>query len=211
MIKVSGTIIAILELGLFYLISHEIRDKYNDLEKINKVSYYWLMFTVLTGIWEWTYVRNRGKARRVALQLLKKKQHVWSKKYDLGLVFPWRLSRQFYAEYGAYADREYMRLKDDWSLVVEGSHAALCAFFAFMSIFSTAMGINLIEAIYISMAAQFTNSFMYMGEYFIQVSDPDSVNYNTKKFPCDMFLLKRPFMWINIFWLIMPTYVLLTI
>ena len=58
------------------------------------------------------------------------------------------------------------------------------------------------------MGSQFMNSLLYMGEYFIQVEEKDSVNYNRKEFPTGNFLLKRPFMWINFFWLAMPTYVL---
>ena len=60
-----------------------------------------------------------------------------------------------------------------------------------------------------SMASQFMNSLLYMGEYFIQINDPNSVNYDTERFPCGRFLIKRPFMWINFFWLAMPTYVII--
>ena len=34
-----------------------------------------------------------------------------------------KLARIFYAEYGAWADREYMVSSDDWSRTIEGSHA----------------------------------------------------------------------------------------
>ena len=57
------------------------------------------------------------------------------------------------------------------------------------------------------MSSQFMNSLLYMSEYFVQTNDPNSVNYNTPKFPCGFALLKRPFMWINAAWLIMPVYV----
>ena len=59
----------------------------------------------------------------------------------------------------------------------------------------------------ISMSSQFMNSLLYMTEYFIQTMNVNSVNYNSKRFPCGFALLKRPFMYINAFWLIMPTYV----
>ena len=31
------------------------------------------------------------------------------------------------------------------------------------------------------------NSLLYMGEYFIQINDPNSVNYDTERFPCGRF------------------------
>ena len=58
------------------------------------------------------------------------------------------------------------------------------------------------------MASQLMNSILYMGEYFIQIKDKHSVNLNTPKFPCGFALIKRPFMYVNLFWTIMPCYVL---
>ena len=57
----------------------------------------------------------------------------------------------------------------------------------------------------------FMNSVLYMAQYYIQTENSDSVNYNTAQFPTGSFLSKRPFMWINYAWLIMPCYVLSTL
>ena len=43
-----------------------------------------------------------------------------------------------------------------------------------------------------------------MFNYCIQVQQPSSVNYNTSSFPSGSYLEKRPFMYINIFWTLMP-------
>ena len=59
------------------------------------------------------------------------------------------------------------------------------------------------------MGTQLMNSILYMSEYFIQTNTPSSINYNTPKFPCGKFLLKRPFMYINIFWTVMPFFILI--
>ena len=144
------------------------------------------------------------------MKFLSKKKHVWSNKYSVSTLIPSRLAIQFYSEYAAYADREYYNLRDFWSILVEGSHGIQCGLFSFLSVFFYITK-NYHESLMLttfSMASQFMNSLLYMGEYFIQINDEYSVNYDTSKFPCGRFLLKRPFMWINFFWLAMPTYVL---
>ena len=55
-----------------------------------------------------------------------------------------------------------------------------------------------------AMGSQLMNSILYMSEYIIQCRDPSNVNYNSDAFPCGFLLIKRPFMYINIFWTIMP-------
>ena len=50
------------------------------------------------------------------------------------------------------------------------------------------------------------NSLLYMASYFIQEKEKDNVNYDNSTFPSDKWLTKRPFMWVNIFWLLMPFY-----
>mgnify|MGYP003965923789 CR=1 FL=1 len=207
--KVSGTIIGILEILSFYIISYNVKLYNPKLQTINTISYYWLMFTILTGIWEYTFVLYRKPIRRIAFKFIHKKEHVWSNKYSLKLLIPWNLSRQFYAEYGAYADREYMSIKDSWSRLIEGTHSLICGVFAFLSIYYLSINNqSYYITISISMASQLMNSILYMGEYFIQIKDKHSVNLNTPKFPCGFALIKRPFMYVNLFWTIMPCYVL---
>ena len=207
---VRGFVGALLELEIFFGIS-TIMLKYFQINFINKIAYYWLCFTILTGIWEMFYVIQHKAVVFMSNNLLVKKQHVWCKKYDIDMVFPWKLSRIFYAEYGAYADREYMTCKDNWSRIIEGTHCLLCAIFSFFTIYYY----NLDKLKYslclgISMGSQLMNSILYMGEYFIQTKNKDSVNFDSEAFPCGKLLLKRPFMWINIFWTIMPLYILTT-
>jgi len=215
--KVSGTSIGVIELVLFFYTTTKIRNFVTVFNDINRFSYYWLSFTVLTGIWELTYVINRDSVRRLASYFIRKKIHVWTNMYGLDLLLPWKLSKQFYTEYGAYADREYISNKDGWSLIIEGSHCMLCGIFAMLALgtkltCSTNTDKISCDVLYhmfmsVSMASQFMNSLLYMAEYFIQTTNVDSVNYNSKNFPCGFALSKRPFMYINAFWMIMPTYV----
>ena len=58
------------------------------------------------------------------------------------------------------------------------------------------------------MGNQLMNSVLYMGQYFIETGDVDSVNYNDDDFPAGFLLYKRAFMYVNIFWTIMPAIVL---
>ena len=60
----------------------------------------------------------------------------------------------------------------------------------------------------ISMGTQLMNSILYMGEYLIQLHSENNVNYKNN-FPCGKYLQKRPFMYINLFWSLMPSYVLI--
>ena len=110
--KCSGLIIGILEILSFVFFSSKIRHHY-DLYSINSWTYYWLMMTVLTGIWEFTFISNYKKVNKRSQQLINNKQNVWTNKYNLWYILPWNLAKIFYAEYGAYADREYMTIKDE--------------------------------------------------------------------------------------------------
>ena len=40
------------------------------------------------------------------------------------------------------------------------------------------------------------------------MKNKNSINYNNKNFPAGFLLYKRPFMWINLFWTLMPSYIL---
>ena len=61
----------------------------------------------------------------------------------------------------------------------------------------------------VSMGTQFMNSYLYMFSYFIQETETDNVNYNSSYFPSNKWLTYRPFMWVNIFWLVMPFYTII--
>jgi len=209
--KISGILIGIVELTLFYVFSKSLKEKYVVLNSMRSLSYYWIMMTILTGIWELSYIINHQKIINISTQFLKDKKNVWTSKYSLYYIIPWNLSKIFYAEYSAYADREYMTNKDIWSRIVEGTHALLCGLFSLLSI------VSLIYKNYyycyitmaIAMSTQLMNSLMYMSEYYIQIKDKNSVNYNSNDFPCGKNLLKRPFMYVNLLWTICPSYVIL--
>ena len=68
---------------------------------------------------------------------------------------------------------------------------------------------NYLIALSVAMGTQFMNSYLYMFSYFIQEKEPTNINYNSSNFPSDRWLTDRPFMWVNIFWLIMPFYTIL--
>ena len=45
--------------------------------------------------------------------------------------------------------------------------------------------------------------------YILGKDEPSNVNYNTSSFPSNTWLTDRAFMWVNIFWLVMPFYTIL--
>ena len=211
MLILSGIELAIIEIGLIFCSSFTLKQNNKDLSKLNSILFYWTFFTFCTGIWEAAFLIQYVNTCNTAEELLKTKEHVWTKTYDISYILPWKFSNIFYAEYGAYADREYMQVKDNWSRVIEGSHAILCGIFA---LFAILFKIKKKEPHYyvsisVCMGSQLMNSVLYMINYFHQMHDPSNVNYITPYFPAGTFLEKRPFMYINIFWTLLPSYIIL--
>ena len=210
---VNGINLAIIELFLFYQVSSNIMNDYPILTTIDEISYYWIMFTVMTGIWEASFIYNRKKGNNISKQLLRDKSHVWTNRYNLSSLRPDRFALQFYGEYGAYADREYMIVYDDWSAIIEGSHALICGGFSVGAIYNLIYYNNIGFVYYtlIAMSAQWMNSVLYIGQYMIQTKEEYHINQDRQQFPTGKWLEKRPFFYINMFWTLMPMYVVWTL
>tara|TARA_B110000285_G_scaffold142694_1_gene159464 strand:- start:520 stop:1263 length:744 start_codon:yes stop_codon:yes gene_type:complete len=207
----KGYTIGILEIVLYFIGSITFRNYYPILKTINNITYFWVMMTILTGIWELSFISNYMNVSNMSQELIQTNTHTWTNNYNISYVLPWKLSPIFYAEYGAWADREYMSHTDDWSRIIESSHCTQCALFSFLAIMFKIMGYhnNYLIALSVSMGTQFMNSFLYMSSYFIQEQTPSNINYNSSKFPSNILLTDRPFMWVNILWLVMPFYTIL--
>ena len=116
---VQGWIIGGIEIIIYFIVSYQIRKRTSILQTMNSITYYWMTMTVLTMIWEIFFVVNYKSVNVLAQQLISNNTHVWTNDYDMTYILPWKLSHIFYAEYGAYADKEYMLLYNDWSRVIE--------------------------------------------------------------------------------------------
>ena len=203
---VNGTVCAIIELGIFFVLAQQVRT-HLALQSVDPCAYYWLAFTILTGIWEFFYVTQKKEVSQMANQLIESNERVWTNEYSICVLLPWKFSKLFYSEYAAYADREYMNMQDRWSLSIEGTHAMICGAYSVIG-----LGMLLYEpysckfqiGIGAAMGSQLMNSILYMSEYVIQVQDTNNVNYNSDVFPAGRLLWKRPFMYINVFWTVMP-------
>ena len=218
-----GFLIAVFELYLFYIIGYLVKKNIYNLQSINIIVYYWLLFTILTMIWELSFVFNYSETIQYSKYLLQNKKHVWTSNYNFSYVLPWKLSKIFYAEYGAYADKKYMVKYGDWSRIIESTHAIFCGIFASFAIKYKITNDKKKFALMSSfgMGAQLMNSILYMSNYFNEllcnpnVNYPDkfniNINCNTNYFPTGDYLIKRPFMYINIFWTIMPIFVVCNI
>ena len=210
-LKISGIALALTELGLFgagatvpYLFMEQLRD-------FDPICYYWCCFTVLTGIWEASFVTNYTLVGDQGHYLLVTATRVWNTKYSLLYLLPWKLAIVFYGEYAAYADREYMSLKDKWSRLIESTHAFFCATFSlFTLILYTLEEDERAEVAWaIAMGTQLMNSILYMGQYMVQVHELSSPNHNSEEFPCGRALCKRPFMYVNAAWTLLPIYAII--
>ena len=209
----NGIGIGIIEICMFLWISNVIRKKnIKRFRKLNIVSYFWLMMTILTGFWEVCFVTNYYSINKLSQTFITNKEHAWTNNYTLNYIFPWNVARIFYAEYGAWADREYMVSTDDWSRTIEGSHALFCGLFALLAIHGRLIRKHRYSLIMTAagMGCQLMNSVLYMVNYFIQTKQVQSCNYNNESFPTGEALIDRPFMYVNIFWTIMPIWVILT-
>lgn len=205
-----GIDIAIVELFLFFSTAYTFRIYNKPLKNIDDISYYWLSFTILTFIWETSFIINYKDIHNYSWYLLKNNENVWKNKYSLSYIIPWDMAKIFYSEYAAYADREYMLLTNDWSRVIESTHAYICGISSIMAL-SYKLKSNhnkFLIAASISMGSQLMNSILYMSNYLIQINDPYNVNYCTNFFKCGYMLTNRPFMYINLVWTLMPSYVL---
>ena len=207
---IPGTLIAIIEVVIYLAISFEIRRVSKKLRLFNALSYYWLTFTILTMFWEISFISNYKNVSKIATALLKTNEHVWTKTYNLTYILPWRLAYIFYAEYGAYADREYMTLINDWSRIIEGTHAIFCGLFSLITLIllkKNRKGASLVTMC-ACMGAQLMNSILYITNYVIETQNANNINYDIKTFPSGFLFIDRPFMYINIFWTVMPIYVI---
>ena len=206
-----GWVIGIFEILYFMILSYGIKNIFTFLNQLNNIIYYWLSFTILTGIWETSFLVTYDSVVYDAKDLIKNETHVWTNRYDFSYTCPWKLSKIFYSEYGAWADREYMSLTDSWSHTVEGTHLIFCAIFSFVGLLSglERKTTKSLVVTGMAMAFQLMNSIMYMIQYGIQCNDIHSINYyNNTNFPLGIAMIDRPFMYVNIFWLIMPTYII---
>jgi len=208
--QLTGVMIAISEILLFGIGSSMALNTL-PVTDIDLVSYYWVTFTILTAIWEISFICKYPTVCETARLLILNKRRVWTNRYSLTYILPHKLAIIFYAQYGAYADREYMCVTDRWSRLIESTHAIYCGLFSLIAmILNVTNDIDHSEiALAVSMGSQLMNSVLYMGQYVYQIYDISNPNYNCPDFPCGKVLSKRPFMYINILWTAMPTYVII--
>ena len=202
---VQGYILALIEISIFCYISRCMKCA-KQYQNISNLIYYWCMFTVLTGFWELFFIMNYQNVTLLSQDLLKNNTHVWTNSYTLDNLIPNKFSYLFYSEYGAYADKEYMIICDDWSRVIEGTHCILCGLFCLIGFIYKFLD-NEIEcyiSLGIAMGSQLMNSILYLIVYFHQMNDSNNINYCSKNFKCGNYLSKRLFMYVNVFWFIMP-------
>ena len=131
---IDGLYIGLIEITIFFTIGFIVKVTNQQLKSLNSFTYFWSCMTVLTGIWEISFISNYKQVNNYSQLLIHNKSHVWHNSYDITYILPWKLAYIFYAEYGAWADREYMSDTDNWSHVIEGTHCSQCAFFCLLAI-----------------------------------------------------------------------------
>ena len=71
-----GIVIGMIELSIFFGISYLIREKKTQFKKMDPITYYWLMMTILTFIWEISFILTYDKVVLTSYELLINKEHV---------------------------------------------------------------------------------------------------------------------------------------
>ena len=204
--NILGLWIAIIEVLMYIGTSYFIKKKFN-FNNMDNMTYYWLTFTILTGIWEITYLLHQTNIIKNANNLIKNNEHVWTKKYPLSSIIPKNFSKLFYSEYSAWADREYKsKYKYLTMFIPKCLFCSLLSLISLVSYYNGSMN-NFYIALGISMGNQLMNSLLYIFQYTIQIHNPNSLNYITDNFPKGTLLIKRPFILINLAWIIIPIYI----
>lgn len=228
----KGYVLALIEIGIIFIGGYNLK-RLKKYKNIDIITFYWLLFTTITGIWELSFLINYNETCKKATHLLENKEHVWTNDYSLFDLLPFKFSLLFYSEYGAYADREYMLEENNWSRIIEGTHLIFCGLGSFLALLTKqsikqsiqetknikndiTIRNNKLDKYYLifvasSMSSQAMNSILYMVNYFHQTRDPINPNYNTTDFPTGNILNARPFMYINIVWTVLPLCALLSI
>jgi hypothetical protein len=209
----KGYYVALSAVAIFLVCAYATREYVEDLKDLHLVLYYWSCFTILTGVWEMFFVLYYSSIVTYAHLLMANNISVWSTDYPWYYISPNLMPQIFYAEYGARADREYLARTnhDFWARLIESSHGLCCGSFSLCTILLAACGDydKAFNCAMVAMGCQFMNSVLYMGQYSIQCNDPESVNFNSVSFPLGKWMSKRIFMWVNIFWFMFPSIIIL--
>ena len=83
---ISGTGIAFFEISLYLYISYSLRKYFKNLQNIDTVTYYWFIMTVLTFIWETSYIIHFNEISHISGDLIMNKNHVWTNKYPISSI-----------------------------------------------------------------------------------------------------------------------------
>ena len=78
-----GIFLALIELSLFAIPTIICRQHNIHLKSLGIINYFWLCFTVLTAIWELSFIINYHYVYFESLKLLKNKTHVWTNDYNI--------------------------------------------------------------------------------------------------------------------------------
>lgn len=202
--------ICAIEMGVYFIVSFLMKKLCVPFHKINNIVYYWLCMTILTGIWESSYIVNFNEITTMSNSMIVNNTHSWTTQYDFTYVNPWKFAKIFYAEYGAWADREYMYQIGEWSDTIKGTHLIFCAVFSFFGFIARfdKKSVKSLIVVGMVMVCQIINSILYMVQYIGQTQQSFSVNYYNSSWPLGTLMINRPFMYVNIFWIIIPTFIM---
>ena len=107
----SGIAIGATEISLYIGVCMLLRKIWPNLNKIDTLSYYWFVMTILTFIWELSFISQYNHVHNYAQQLINSSEHVWTNTYNLSSIIPWKLSPW-----------NRCKLKDSRSLIFNRSH-----------------------------------------------------------------------------------------
>ena len=99
---------------------------------------------------------------------------------------------------------------NDWSRIIEGTHAIFCGLFTlFALIYFKNKSYDYFIGYFCWDGSSINEFYTLYGNYVIQCRDPSSINYNTQQFPTGKYYEKRPFIYVNLFWTFMPLMIII--
>ena len=170
--------------------------KYFLYPKITYIKFFWIASTIINAIYKLGYIQNYRYIKEYAKELKEFKRHIWEYNFDYYYLLPYNFGTAFYAEYGQYADREYIKYDPIDSInIMEYSQSLehIGISLPILSLYLLTYHINNYPSLLTIVAFNsLLTNIVYLGKYLKSCKTPNHCNYNTELFPRGFMFHKRP-------------------
>lgn len=196
--KVCGLLLIILNFFYMLITSFFLKIFYTNL---NYIIYYWLILTLYSCYNHCLYLIDIDKVNRISNTLWITKKNIWFKEYELTNKNIFKSYQLIYSEYNANNDREYQQKSFYYILlrgiinIIFGIISILILFYYYINYYTSILLIIILTSL------QIIYYSYYIKIYLKQTDNLRSRNLITLNFPLGYYLLKRPMIYINLFYI----------